>query len=146
MDDVVLNQAEIVERCVRRVREVYADDAEAFRDDLNRQESVLLNLPEPARPRSTWACTSSGAAGWASPRRAGRLSTTSLEPHAWVTRGPQRRRRDQPSSATPTPISVSGTIQRVNAPVGSLARTVMTAHTSAGHSAQRPPPRSRGNR
>lgn len=44
MDDVVLNKAEIVERCVRRVREVYADDAEAFRDDLNRQESVLLNL------------------------------------------------------------------------------------------------------
>lgn len=44
MDDIVLNKAEIVERCVRRVREVYADDAGAFRDDLTRQESVLLNL------------------------------------------------------------------------------------------------------
>lgn len=44
MDDIVLNKAEIIERCVRRVREVHAGDAAAFRDDLTRQESVLLNL------------------------------------------------------------------------------------------------------
>jgi uncharacterized protein YutE (UPF0331/DUF86 family) len=44
MDDVVLAKAEIIERCVRRVREVHAGDAEAFRTDLTRQESVLLNL------------------------------------------------------------------------------------------------------
>jgi len=44
MDDVVLAKAEIIERCVRRVREVHAGDAAAFRSDLIRQESVLLNL------------------------------------------------------------------------------------------------------
>jgi uncharacterized protein YutE (UPF0331/DUF86 family) len=44
MDDVVLAKAEIIERCVRRVREVHAGDAAAFRADLTRQESVLLNL------------------------------------------------------------------------------------------------------
>lgn len=44
MDDVVLNKAEIIERCVRRVREVYGSDVVGFRDDLTRQESVLLNL------------------------------------------------------------------------------------------------------
>jgi uncharacterized protein YutE (UPF0331/DUF86 family) len=44
MDDVVLAKAAIIERCVRRVREVHAGDAAAFRADLMRQESVLLNL------------------------------------------------------------------------------------------------------
>lgn len=44
MDDIVLNKAETIERCVQRVREVYADDTSAFRRDLTRQESVLLNL------------------------------------------------------------------------------------------------------
>ncbi len=44
MDDVVLNKAEIIERCVRRVREVYGPDVAGFRCDLTRQESVLLNL------------------------------------------------------------------------------------------------------
>jgi uncharacterized protein YutE (UPF0331/DUF86 family) len=44
MDDVVLAKSEIIERCVRRVREVHAGDGEAFRHELTRQESVLLNL------------------------------------------------------------------------------------------------------
>lgn len=44
MDDVVLGKVEVIERCVRRVREVHADDPVAFRGDLTRQESVLLNL------------------------------------------------------------------------------------------------------
>ncbi len=44
MDDVILNKVEIIERCVRRVREVYGGDVAGFRDDLTRQESVLLNL------------------------------------------------------------------------------------------------------
>jgi uncharacterized protein YutE (UPF0331/DUF86 family) len=44
MDDVVLGKVEIIERCVRRVREVHAGDAVAFRSDLTRQESILLNL------------------------------------------------------------------------------------------------------
>lgn len=44
MDDVVLGKVEIIERCVRRVREVHAGDPVALREDLTRQESVLLNL------------------------------------------------------------------------------------------------------
>jgi uncharacterized protein YutE (UPF0331/DUF86 family) len=44
MDDVVLGKVEIIERCVRRVREVHAGDATGWRTDLTRQDSVLLNL------------------------------------------------------------------------------------------------------
>jgi uncharacterized protein YutE (UPF0331/DUF86 family) len=44
MDDVILAKAEIIERCVGRVREVHAGDPLAFRAELTRQESVLLNL------------------------------------------------------------------------------------------------------
>jgi len=44
MDDVVLGKAEIIERCVRRAREVHGGDVDAFRAELTRQESVLLNL------------------------------------------------------------------------------------------------------
>jgi uncharacterized protein YutE (UPF0331/DUF86 family) len=44
MDDVVLGKVEIIERCVRRVREMHGGDPEAFREELTRQESVLLNL------------------------------------------------------------------------------------------------------
>jgi uncharacterized protein YutE (UPF0331/DUF86 family) len=44
VDDVVLGKVEIVERCVRRIRLVHAGDPDAFRNDLIRQESMLLNL------------------------------------------------------------------------------------------------------
>lgn len=44
MDDVALGKVEIIERCVRRVREVHGGDPAALRDDLTRQDSVLLNL------------------------------------------------------------------------------------------------------
>ena len=44
MDDVILNKAEIIERCVRRVREMHGGDSDVFRAELMRQESVLLNL------------------------------------------------------------------------------------------------------
>jgi uncharacterized protein YutE (UPF0331/DUF86 family) len=44
MDDVVLNKAAIIERCVRRVREVYADDPSNLTADLTRQDSIVLNL------------------------------------------------------------------------------------------------------
>ena len=44
MDDVVLNKAAIIERCVRRVRDVYADDPSNLTTDLTRQDSIVLNL------------------------------------------------------------------------------------------------------
>ncbi len=44
MDDVVLSKAATVERCLARVREVYADDPSNLRDDLTRQDSIILNI------------------------------------------------------------------------------------------------------
>jgi uncharacterized protein YutE (UPF0331/DUF86 family) len=43
-DDVALAKAEILERCVERVRVVYAGDPRNLSDDLLRQESILVNL------------------------------------------------------------------------------------------------------
>ena len=43
-DDVVLNKAAIVERCLARVREVHAGDDANLREDPTRQDSILLNL------------------------------------------------------------------------------------------------------
>jgi uncharacterized protein YutE (UPF0331/DUF86 family) len=43
-DDVALNKAAIIERCLARVRSVHAgDDANLF-DDPTRQDSIVLNL------------------------------------------------------------------------------------------------------
>jgi uncharacterized protein YutE (UPF0331/DUF86 family) len=44
MDDVVFNKAAIVERSVARARAVFGGDAAALRDDLLRQDSIVLNL------------------------------------------------------------------------------------------------------
>ena len=44
VDDVVLNKAAIIERCVARVREEYAGDPKRLRDDITRQDSIILNL------------------------------------------------------------------------------------------------------
>jgi uncharacterized protein YutE (UPF0331/DUF86 family) len=43
-DDVVLNKAAIVERCLARVREVHAGDDANLLADPTRQDSILLNL------------------------------------------------------------------------------------------------------
>jgi len=42
--DVVLAKAESIERCVRRIREEYAGDERNLRDDITRQDAILLNL------------------------------------------------------------------------------------------------------
>lgn len=44
MDDVVVNKAAIIERCLRRVREEYAGDDRNLRDNMTRQDSIILNL------------------------------------------------------------------------------------------------------
>lgn len=43
-DDVVLGKAAIIERCVARVREEHGGDEANLRDNLTRQDSILLNL------------------------------------------------------------------------------------------------------
>jgi len=44
MDDVVINKVAALEPCLRRVREVHAGDDRNLRDDLTRQDSIILNL------------------------------------------------------------------------------------------------------
>jgi uncharacterized protein YutE (UPF0331/DUF86 family) len=44
MDDVAMNKAATIERCLRRVREVYAGDERNLREDQTRQDSIILNL------------------------------------------------------------------------------------------------------
>lgn len=44
MDDVVLNKAATIERCVSRVREEYGGDERNLRNDVRRQDSIILNL------------------------------------------------------------------------------------------------------
>jgi uncharacterized protein YutE (UPF0331/DUF86 family) len=43
-DDVVLNKASTIERCLRRVREVYAGNPANLSDDPTKQDSIVLNL------------------------------------------------------------------------------------------------------
>jgi uncharacterized protein YutE (UPF0331/DUF86 family) len=43
-DDVVLNKAAIIERCIARVREEHAGDLRNLTDNLTRQDSIILNL------------------------------------------------------------------------------------------------------
>lgn len=44
MDDVVVNKAAIIERCIARVRQEYAADDRNLTDDQRRQDSIILNL------------------------------------------------------------------------------------------------------
>lgn len=44
IDDVALNKAATIERCLSHIQTVYAEDPENLTNDLIRQESILLNL------------------------------------------------------------------------------------------------------
>ena len=46
--NVVLNKAAAIERCLERVREVYADDPASL-EDFTRQDSIVLNLQRAAQ-------------------------------------------------------------------------------------------------
>jgi len=43
-DDVIVNKAAIIERCVARVREVYAGNPTYLVEDITKQDSIVLNL------------------------------------------------------------------------------------------------------
>ncbi|MBI4402376.1 MAG: DUF86 domain-containing protein [Nitrospirae bacterium] len=43
-DDVVLNKVASLERCIKRILEVYAGNDKNLYDDLTAQDSILLNL------------------------------------------------------------------------------------------------------
>lgn len=44
MDDVLINKAAVIERCIARVREEYAGDDRNLTEDQRRQDSIVLNL------------------------------------------------------------------------------------------------------
>lgn len=43
-DDVLINKAATIERCVKRAREEYAKDAATFATDFTRQDAAILNI------------------------------------------------------------------------------------------------------
>ncbi|MFN7835909.1 MAG: type VII toxin-antitoxin system HepT family RNase toxin [Burkholderiaceae bacterium] len=43
-DDVVLNKAAVIERCVARAREEYATNPATFATDFTRQDAAILNI------------------------------------------------------------------------------------------------------
>ena len=43
-DDVVLNKAATIERCLARIRDVYANDDASLMKDITKQDSIVLNL------------------------------------------------------------------------------------------------------
>jgi len=43
-DDVLINKAAVIERCVARVREEYFRDPATFATDVTRQDSAILNI------------------------------------------------------------------------------------------------------
>lgn len=44
VDDVLINKAATIERCVARVREEYAKDPVTFSIDFTRQDAAILNI------------------------------------------------------------------------------------------------------
>lgn len=44
MDDVIVNKVSVIERCLKRIRDEYQGDAEVFKRNFTKQDSVILNL------------------------------------------------------------------------------------------------------
>lgn len=44
VDDVLINKAATIERCVRRAREEYAADPDSFASNFTRQDAAILNI------------------------------------------------------------------------------------------------------
>lgn len=44
MDDVLINKAEIIERCLLRVEEIYIGNEDELADNFMRQDAIMLNL------------------------------------------------------------------------------------------------------
>ena len=43
-DDVMLNKADIIERCIGRIQDIYSGDPANLRNDQNKQDAILLNI------------------------------------------------------------------------------------------------------
>lgn len=56
-DDVLLNKAATIERCVARAREEYSSDPDGFADNHTRQDAAILIFSAPAKRRWISAST-----------------------------------------------------------------------------------------
>lgn len=43
-DDIILNKAEIIEKCLERIRSEYAGNSHNLRDNITKQDAIILNL------------------------------------------------------------------------------------------------------
>ncbi len=55
MDDIVLNKASIIEKCIERIKEEYVGHEDIFEENYTKQDSVVLNLE-----RACQACVDLG--------------------------------------------------------------------------------------
>ena len=57
MNDVILNKTTTIERCVKRIHEVYEDNP-ANLADFTKQDSIILNIQRACEASIDLACTS----------------------------------------------------------------------------------------
>lgn len=43
-DDIILNKAETIEKCLERIRSEYADNSHNLRDNITKQDAIILNI------------------------------------------------------------------------------------------------------
>lgn len=76
-DDVLVNKAATIERCVARAREEYAKDPGTFATDFTRQDAAILNIQRACEAALDMGNTWFDASAWACPK----VLTMSL--HCW---------------------------------------------------------------
>jgi GAF domain-containing protein len=84
MDDVILNKAAAIERCLHRVREVYAGDDRNLREDLTRQAAIVLNRQRACEAAIDMVMHLSASTALGSRRTAARHSTCWSAPVSWA--------------------------------------------------------------
>lgn len=65
-DDISLNKAQIIERCISRIKEEYGDDP-ANLDNLTRQDSIILNIQRACEAAIALAMHCVAENGWGVP-------------------------------------------------------------------------------
>lgn len=43
-DDIILNKTAIIDRCIKRIKDEYAENEDNLYNDFTRQDSIILNL------------------------------------------------------------------------------------------------------
>ncbi len=56
-DDVILNKAASIERCLHRIEEEYASNDQNLVENQTKQDAIVLNLQRAVKQPSIWPCT-----------------------------------------------------------------------------------------